>query len=238
MSNNMTLDITFRLERPELPSIEEQYASLWRFAKCLERASLPIDGWYPPAETPEASMLNKSFDTAGPTTAAIAMATAKGETYPGVRSLGAWNGVEDDGGIVFTDMLTVGGLCTCKLDSDGIPGLEDPNTVAQIVADVTSIWAASSIQVGPYKYFSQQQVFEHRLGVAWMLYLPQTLTVDQVPEAGALIPVMDGKKRKGTVVVSVADETFSVDNLEHVKLANAIEVRLADQGLLPQFTDL
>lgn len=62
--------------------------------------------------------------------------------------------------------------------------------------------------------------------------------VEQVPEAGALIPVMDGKKPKGTIIVSVADEAFSADNPEHVKVANAIEMRLADQGLLPQFTDL
>lgn len=165
------------------------------------------------------------------------MATAKGETYPGLRSLGAWNGIEDDGGIVFTDMPTVGGLCTCELDPDGIPGLQESDTVAQIVADVTSIWPASSIQVGPYKYFSQQQVFEHRLGVAWMLYLPQTLTVDQVPKAGALVPVMDGKKRKGTVIVSVTDETFSADNPDHIRLANAIEVRLVDQGFVPQFME-
>ena len=37
---------------------------------------------------------------------------------------------------------------------------------------------------------------------------------------------------------SKANEAFSADNPEHVKAANAIEVRLADQGLLPQYKDL
>ena len=150
MSNDTTLEITFRLNRADLPTIEEQYATLWRLAKSLERAGLPIDGWYPPAETPEASMLNKAFDSSGPTTAAIAMATAVGETYPGVRGLGAWNGIEGDGGIVFTDNLVLTGPCTCSLDSTGIAALHDPKIVTQIVTDITEIWPASSIQVGPY----------------------------------------------------------------------------------------
>jgi hypothetical protein len=238
MSNDTTFEITFRLSGTSLPTVEEQYLSLWRLAQSLQGAGLPIDGWYPPAETPEASMLNKAFDSAGPTPAAIAMAKAAGETYPGVRGLGAWNGIEGDGGIVFTDNLVVAGPCTCSVDSTGIPGLQNPKTVAGVVADVTSIWPASSIQVGPYKYFSQQQVFEHRVGAGWMLYLPRTLTARQVPEAGALVPVMEDRKQKGTIVVSIADETFSSENPQHVKVANSIEVRLADQGLLPLFTDL
>jgi Immunity protein 52 len=40
------------------------------------------------------------------------------------------------------------------------------------------------------------------------------------------MPVMDAKKQKDTIVVSVIDETFSADGPEHVKIANAIEIRL------------
>lgn len=72
-----------------------------------------------------------------------------------------------------------------------------------------------------------------------MLYLPEILTPAQVPEAPELIPVWDqDKKQKGTIVVSVRNETFSVKNKEHIKAANAIEIRLADQDLLPRFSDL
>ncbi len=76
-----------------------------------------------------------------------------------------------------------------------------------------------------------------------MLYLPNTLTVQQVPEARALLPVMGkdakGKERQvGTIIVSVTDEPFSDENPEHVKIANAIEIRLVDQDLLPRFADL
>jgi len=59
-----------------------------------------------------------------------------------------------------------------------------------------------------------------------------------VPEARELIPVMDDRQQRGTIIVSVIDEPFSADNPEHVKVANAIEVRLVDQDLLPLFSEL
>jgi hypothetical protein len=67
-----------------------------------------------------------------------------------------------------------------------------------------------------------------------MLYLAQTVSATQVPEAAELVPVMEDGKQRGTIIVSVADEVFSVDNEDHVRIANAIEIRLADQDLLPR----
>jgi hypothetical protein len=235
---NLNIDLSFRLQRNELPSIEEQYGWLWKFASSLQKAGLPLDNWYPSASTPAASLLNKAFDASGPTTAAIAMAKADTETYPGVRGLGVWNGIEGPGGIVITDLVSVAGLSTCELESDDIAGLSDPKILAEIIADATRIWPASSIQAGPYKYFAKQQTFEKRPGAGWMLYLPKPLTVKQVPEARELIPVVEDKQQKGTIIVSVIDEPFSADNPEHVQVANAIEARLVDQDLLPLFTEL
>ena len=76
-----------------------------------------------------------------------------------------------------------------------------------------------------------------------MLYLPRTLTAREVPEARALLSVMQndekGKERQiGTIIVSVTDAPFSDENPDHVKIANAIEVRLVDQDLLPRYADL
>lgn len=76
-----------------------------------------------------------------------------------------------------------------------------------------------------------------------MLYLPKVLTAKQASEVRAFAPVM-GKAEKdkdmqtGTILVSVTDEPFSDENPEHVKIANAIEIRLAVQDLLPSFVDL
>jgi hypothetical protein len=45
---------------------------------------------------------------------------------------------------------------------------------------------------------------------------------------------MEDGKQRGTIIVSVADDVFSVGNEDHVRIAAAIEVRLADQELLPR----
>nr|WP_256505738.1 Imm52 family immunity protein [Cupriavidus sp. WGlv3] len=81
--------------------------------------------------------------------------------------------------------------------------------------------------------------FSDRPAVGWMLYLPMLLTEQQIPEARALISVPDeDNKRVGTIVVSVTDTPFSGTDPEHVRAANAIEVRLVDQDLLPRYIDL
>jgi hypothetical protein len=72
-----------------------------------------------------------------------------------------------------------------------------------------------------------------------MIYLPKVLTTQQVPEARMLVPVKGtGKQQLGTIIVSVTDEPFSIDNPAHLKIANDIEVRLVDQDLLPRYADL
>jgi hypothetical protein len=76
-----------------------------------------------------------------------------------------------------------------------------------------------------------------------MLYLRKPLSAVQVPEARLLVPVSEyaaggGNGLRGTVLVSIADQTFSDENPEHTAIANAIEIRLVDQDLLPRFADL
>ncbi|EJO31688.1 hypothetical protein QWC_10661 [Achromobacter marplatensis] len=54
-----------------------------------------------------------------------------------------------------------------------------------------------------------------------------------------MIPVpAAGKKQTGTIIFSVSDEVFSLDNPRHIELANHIEMRLVDQDLLPRYADL
>ena len=82
-------------------------------------------------------------------------------------------------------------------------------------------------------------VFPGRPGAGWMLYLPKVLTVSQVPEAEALVPMPEpGKNQTGTIIVSVTEAAFSDRDAEHVRIANKIEVRLVDQDLLPRYADL
>ncbi|WP_442856645.1 immunity 52 family protein [Burkholderia sp. WSM2232] len=108
---------------------------------------------------------------------------------------------------------------------------------AKVVSKVTTEFNCPFVTFGPRPYF-EKQVFDNRPGVSWMLYLPHVLTPAEVPEARALIPVMRDGQEQGTIIVSVTDDVFDVNNREHVKAANDIEIRLADQDLLPRFVDL
>ncbi|CAM2193700.1 protein of unknown function [Paraburkholderia kururiensis] len=99
-------------------------------------------------------------------------------------------------------------------------------------------YAPAYVTAAPRKY-SPRQVFDDKRGVGWMIYLPRKITIQQVPEARALIPVKgeDGKQI-GTIIVSVTDALFSVDKPEHVEVANRIEIRLGAQDLLPAYADI
>jgi hypothetical protein len=236
------IELTFRLQNKNLPSIEEHYNRLWQFALVLEKyANMPIDEWYPAADTPQASRLNSAFDRLGATAAAIAMAKAAKAHEGGFGTLGVWNGIEErQGGSSFSTSLSEKGLCSMDFGAAGIPTLYNYKILVSILTDALAIWPSMVATIGilTMKYFTEYQVFKDRPGVGWMLYLPKTLTIQQVPEARALVPVMKDKKQIGTIIVSVTDAPFDVNNPEHIKIANAIEIRLVDQDLLPRFVDL
>lgn len=80
-------------------------------------------------------------------------------------------------------------------------------------------------------------VFPDRVYVGWMLYLPHIVLPELIPEASKIVPLFDGEKQKGTIVVST-EEIFDGNNKEHIGKANDIEIRLLDLGLLPLMTEL
>ncbi|PWF48834.1 immunity 52 family protein [Massilia glaciei] len=118
------------------------------------------------------------------------------------------------------------------------PEVNDWKTGVDWIQASVRIWPALFVNFGPF-WHREKKVFKDRPGVSWMLYLPKVLSSKLVPEARALVPVFSADKRQaGTIIVSVTDEAFSDSNSEHVKIANAIEVRLVDQDLLPRYLDL
>ncbi|SDE47032.1 Immunity protein 52 [Paraburkholderia lycopersici] len=162
------------------------------------------------------------------------------------KIISLWNGAVDqkdgasltisiDGGNILPRMIDF----NVKESRKGYSRLGDYQSVAEVISKVADIYGSFYVSYGPRKYVSKK-VFPDRLGVSWMLYLPRVLTTTQVPEARALIPVesmLDGR-RLGTIIVSETEGAFDVSNPEHVDVANAIEIRLADQDLLPRFIDL
>ncbi|SHN43679.1 Immunity protein 52 [Duganella sacchari] len=234
MSQYLTISANFRAGA-SLPTIEEHYESLWRLAKFLETINVPLDEWFPPADTEANSRLNKAFSDGGPSTAAIAMAKAdKANLASDLRNLGVWNGTEGEGGMAFTTTLDTGYIpSNLDFSSKGIAALKDYRNVVKLVQTIIAIWRPMLVQVDPDDY-SDKKIFPDRPSAGWMIYLPYTVMAAQVPEAAHVIPIMDdkGKKQQGTLIVTVAD-TFDVNAPEHVKKANAIETRLVDQDLLP-----
>lgn len=216
---------------------------LQQFVEHLPALSSNLGDWLLGGETKEEALLYEVFKDGEPTTAAQAVLEAqlKGKVDP--RCIVIWNGREKHEGASIrfygrpaehASMVTFVGR--------PLSFSPDWKTIADVVKASVGLWSPDYAALESNGYYDHK-VFKDRPGVGWMLYLPRVLTVQQVPEARALVPVMgkdeNGKdKQIGTIIVSVTDEPFSDENPEHVKIANAIEIRLVDQDLLPRFADL
>jgi len=234
--------LVFRLSQSELPSIEDQYMQLWQFAKILTVANRPLDSWHPPAPTREEAINLKAFNDSGPTEEAISIIKAHDSDYSDEfsRTLIAWYRAEGKGSARITIRLNKIGICRVDLSSSEIHGFLYNSAVQRVILESVKIWPdALFVEAGPYKYVDEK-VFDDRPGVGWMLYLPCELSQQQVPEARHLRYVFDDNhKLLGTIISSVVEgKTFDVDNPEHVKVANDIEIRLVDQDLLPLYANL
>ncbi len=157
-----------------------------------------------------------------------------------VSSIGIWLDGRREGLGASIEIMACGGTFpdTVSVDARGA-FLDRKNIVASIVARSAQEFAPVAITAAPDDY-EAQQAFDDRPGVGWMLYLPVELTAQQIPEAQELIPVVsaDGGRRLGTIIVSIKDEPFSIDNEAHLVAAHDIEVRLISMDLLPRFIDI
>jgi Immunity protein 52 len=217
----------------ELHSIRQQ----------LKACSPLLDEWLLKGNSKDEAYRYSVFDSAGPTTAAIAVLTESLKAAVDPKIVSMWNGKEGPEG---ASLQYVGRIApeTSMIVLRAKPAAFSPavEPILKLVLKDAGLFAPCVVSLEPASYFDRK-VFRDRPGAGWMLYLPQILTVQQVPEARALVPVT-GKDAKGnvtqigTIIVSITDEPFSDENPEHVKIANAIEIRLVDQDLLPRYGDL
>ncbi|EPY5345295.1 Imm52 family immunity protein [Klebsiella quasipneumoniae] len=108
------------------------------------------------------------------------------------------------------------------------------NSLMQLAQGENKAW----IKVDSKGYWrNDYNVFPDRIYVGWMLYLPHIVFPESIPEAAKVVPVFNGEKQKGTIVVST-EEIFDGNNKEHIGKANDIEIKLLDLGLLPLMTEL
>lgn len=245
---NHQLEVRFKTAEENGASFDYILRQIQQFLRSVSEFDplLKDTEWLIATGDKETSYLYPVFDANGPTTAALAVFHERGKKNDVVKSLTLWNGQED---------RAKGASITCMFGrQDGVASsfklsIRSPreqmrlggwSQVAEALGAAAKIFAPI---YGVVETMYYDAVFKDRPGVGWMLYLPQLLTAQQVPEARALMPVMSAgekgkRKQVGTIIVSVTDEPFTEDNPEHVKIANAIEVRLVDQDLLPRYTDL
>lgn len=209
----------------------------------LKACSPMLDEWLLKGNTKDEAYRYEVFDTAGPTTAAIAVLTESLKAAVDPKIVSMWNGREGPEGASLQYVGRIApetSMIVLRAKPAAFSTTVEP--VLTTILKTAGLFAPAVVSVETTSYFDKK-VFKDRPGVGWMLYLPRVLTIQQVPEARALVPVM-GKDEKGkdkqigTIIVSVTDEPFSDENPEHVKIANAIEIRLVDQDLLPRFADL
>nr|WP_232221419.1 immunity 52 family protein [Burkholderia sp. WSM2232] len=198
-------------------------------------------------ETEEEARLYPVFEARGvPSSAILAVLSTR---YEGAKKnrpkvIGFWNGHNSPTDGAQLKLTIDAGVMPSEIEidlpdqSEPIQRLGDCVAMQTVVSEIAGSYSPLYVSVAPKAYF-ERQVFDDKPGVGWMLYLPRKITVQQVPEARALVPVKgkDGKEI-GTIIVSVTDAVFSVDNPEHVEVANRIEIRLVDQDLLPAYADL
>lgn len=241
------INIRFKTTGPEASSFAYYLRLAQRFLATLAAIDplLKDSEWLIATGVLETSLLYGVFDSDGPTTAAVAVLETKAKKREGVKGFTLWNGQEREKGASISCMFDrIDGRSSSFKFSVTSPKatsrLGDWKHAAEALSAAAQIFSPI---YGAIETMYYEGVFKDRPGVGWMLYLPHVLTVQQVPEARALVPVMGkdekGKdKQVGTIIVSVTDEPFSDENPEHVKIANAIEIRLVDQDLLPRYADL
>ncbi|MDR5738074.1 Imm52 family immunity protein [Caballeronia sp. LZ016] len=231
----LNFEFLFSVKGQQLPAKDAQFEQLRRFCLAFPQDDLPTDRWFPAAASEKESLLSPAFEQDRVSSRAIDLVD---EDYDDIRTVGVWNGREGRGSAVVTLMLNTKGVCLASFESDGISGLKFYGRVADVIESALAVWPVKAATAGPFAYAADKQVFPDRPGVGWMLYLPQRIEFEQVPEARMIRHVKDLNGTEGTIIISEIDGPFDADNPEHVKVANSIEIRLADQDFLPRYADL
>lgn len=238
------LHLHFRTSSDRRLGIEDHLAMVQRFTRILgaEDVLLGDSAWYLCGDTEDDSYRYPVFDGRGPASAALAVLKQEVERGDVLKSFAIWNGqLESTKGasMMYYFDRTDGAASAWSLalvSQPPVSRLGTWATVARVISEAAKIWCPLLATVDTRNY---DGVFPDRPGVGWMIYLPTILTAQHVPEARALVSVLDeNNKQLGTIVVSVVDGPFSGSDPEHVRVAHAIEVRLVDQDLLPRYADL
>jgi hypothetical protein len=216
--------LVMRHDPIRMPPAAQRCEELGRFARLLENFGLGMGQWFVSGDSTV-----PAFDSKGPTAAFIQSSDNDPESP--IQFADVWNGLEGKGAAGLMLKYRKRRRSGFDFRAVEISGLDFYENVADLVEGALGIWPALLVEVAPYTYSASEKVFPDRPGVGWMIYLPKRIESSQVPEASMIRHVKDVSGTLGTIIVSEIDGYFDVSNRAHVKAANDIEIRLADQDL-------
>lgn len=105
------------------------------------------------------------------------------------------------------------------------------STFIQVLNDMLKYpaWEFRYIRVETEQYsFNQRAVFDDRLPLGWMLYLPELIKSEDTPSAYKIIYA---ENVSGSIIIS--KENFNGEDYNDIAISNNIEIELASNGFLP-----
>lgn len=236
LKNAYEISVVIKGGDGNIPDARELLLKIAPLLKLVGQWSKPFDEWLLGGNSLEEAKRHGVFEGDSPSDEAVAILSQKFKKRPGLTGITIWNGLEDDRQSLGLSYRRGQAPLRGTLSLTGGPDSfsSDWKSVANVLAKTASIFHPLWGNAESHAY-NPKRVFNDRPGVGWMFYLPTTLTAQEVPEARAVHPVMDGKTQIGTILVSVTDTPFDHDGPEHIRVANEIEMRLANIDLLPRF---
>jgi hypothetical protein len=236
-ASDINIDASYRIASGGLPPSIEQANKLADFTVTLNSLGVSQADWLLPVENLKTSPRLQAFDGATPARELVKAIEAENIDNPQAPSFGVWTGNDDSFNAALSACYNDYGLSTVSFQSNRFRALMSYHALTIVLESGLSIWPAAVATVAPFRYWGLK-VFPDRPGVGWMLYLPRRIEQEQVPEAPMIRHVKDLNGTEGTIIISVIDGPFDAENAAHVRVANAIEIRLADQDLLPRYVDI
>jgi hypothetical protein len=228
------LNIYFRPKHP-LP-IEEQLDEIHRFLPALSNYSSDLGQWYLKGATVADALLYPLFEQ-GINPKALAKLQNAPDAASSMRLLGFWNGLTEDHGASLRYLYRdTNGGCIITLELPPTRELNKEHEAKQLIQAAVRIWQPTAISLSTDEYIDQK-TFTDRLPMGWMLYLANPIKAELIPEAAEIIPISVDDDIAGVLLISHS-KYFDDTDEQHLKLAKSIEIRLADEDLLPQYSEL
>ncbi|AVR04444.1 Imm52 family immunity protein [Pluralibacter gergoviae] len=122
------------------------------------------------------------------------------------------------------------------LTMKSLSGTHDKNTFINFIMRILTInaWEFKFVLLDTEQYdLRMRSVFDDRLSVGWMLYLPKIINRDCLLNASEVIYC---NNNPGTLIIS--KDNFNGNLTDDINIANNIEIELSSHGELPKISEL